>query len=150
VLPHKTLNSAMGRELFRSLRHGIAHTFQPKPIVLSDGTRLCVTVNWGTRPPHLGPRRDPPGIWVNLPTMQADFEAMLNKYRRYFQETSRPGREPSEHWQRESVQQASKETVRAWHAFLGGSHGLCRGTETTRQRCPPGTPHGRTGRTPAH
>ena len=120
VLPHKTLSSAMGRELFKSLRHGIAHSFRPKPIVLADGTRVWVTVNWGTRQPHLGPRRDPPGIWVNLPTMQADFEAMLNKYRRHFQETSRAGREPSERWEKDSMEKASKETDRAWHAFLGG------------------------------
>ncbi len=118
ILPHETLSSAMGRDLFKSLRHGIAHSFSPKPIVLRDGSRLCVTVNWGTRPPHLGPRRDPPGIWVNLPTMKADFEAMLDKYRRRFEETSRPGREPSTRWQTESVLPASKETDRAWHAFL--------------------------------
>jgi hypothetical protein len=128
VLPHKTLSSAMGRDLFKSLRHGIAHSFRPKPILLRDGTRLYVTVNWGTRPPHLGPRRDPPGIWVNLPTMQADFEAMLNKHRRHFQETSKPRREPSKRWQTESVQPASKETDGAWHAFLakGGSDGSTR------------------------
>ncbi len=118
ILPHQTLSSAMGRELFQSLRHGIAHSFWPKPIVLDDGTRLLVTVNWGIRPPHLGPRRDPPGIWVNLPTMKADFEAMLDKYRRHFEETSRPGREPSTRWQIESILPASKETNRAWHAFL--------------------------------
>jgi hypothetical protein len=121
VLPHETLTGAMGRELFKSLRHGIAHSFRPKPILLGDGTLLCVTVNWGTTPPHLGPRRHPPGIWVNLPTMKADFEAMLNKYRRHFQETSKSGREPSEDWKRESLEKASKETDRTWHAFLGGS-----------------------------
>jgi hypothetical protein len=126
VLHHKMISSAMGRELFKSLRHGIAHSFRPKPIVLADGTMLVVTVNWGTGRPHLGPRRDPPGIWVNLPTMQVDFESMLNKYRRHFKETSRPGREPSERWLRESVQQASGETDRAWHLFLGGSHGPTR------------------------
>ena len=50
VLPHKTLNSAMARDLFQSIRHGIAQRFRPKPILLRDGRYLWVTVNWGDAP----------------------------------------------------------------------------------------------------
>jgi hypothetical protein len=118
VLPHRTLNRAMARDLFQSIRHGIAHRFRPKPIVLRDGRYLWVTLNWGEAPEHLGLRTDQPGVWVNLPTMQADFEAMLDKYHARLASSSKPGRKLTGHWWRESIQQATKESEPGWRAFL--------------------------------
>jgi len=118
VLPHRTLNRAMARDLFQSIRHGIAHRFRPKPIVLRDGRYLWVTLNWGTRPEHLGRRSDKPGVWVNLPTMQADFEAMLDKYRAVLQRSSKPPRKLVGDWWTNSIQRATRESEPGWRAFL--------------------------------
>ncbi len=126
ILPHKTMTAAMGRDLFHSIRHGIAHAFHPKPIVLPDGRWLQPTLVWLDGSPHLRLRHGT-GIWLNLPTMQRDFELMLDRHRDAIRESSKPGRRLSDEWLLGSILHlAPKDSKVGWQAFLisGGQEGI--------------------------
>jgi hypothetical protein len=121
VLPHKTMSAAMGRDLFYSIRHGIAHAFYPKPIILRDGRWVHPTLVWGKGAPHLHLRREGPAIWLSLPTMQRDFELMLDGHRETIRQSSKPGRRLSDQWLLGSILHlASKDSDPGWQAFLRG------------------------------
>jgi hypothetical protein len=125
VLPHKTMNAAMGRDLFQSIRHGIAHAFYPKPIILRDGRWLYPTLVWGEGAPHLHLRHEGPSVWLSLPRMQRDFEAMLDRHRETIRQSSKPGRRLSDHWLLGSILNlTSKDSDPGWQAFLRGQEDI--------------------------
>ncbi len=45
ILPYRTLDGPMGRDLFDAARNGIAHRFETKPIELKGGQQIEVIVN---------------------------------------------------------------------------------------------------------
>ena len=121
VLPHKTMNAMMARDLFYSIRHGIAHAFYPKPIILRDGRWVHPVLVWLEGSPHLRLWRDRSGIWLNLVTMQRDFELMLDRHRDTIRRTSKPGRRLSDQWLLGSILHlTSKASDPGWQAFLRG------------------------------
>ncbi len=121
VLPGSAFSEAMGRDLFHSLRDGIAHTFETKFIRLDDGRLIQLVVSWGPQHPHLGLRRDPPGIYLNLPVMQERFEAALDRCLDLVRNSSRRGRPLTQRWLNEIDRRAESGSQTGWADFLGGS-----------------------------
>ena len=112
---------SMGRDLFEALRHGVAHLFDTKFLKIDDQRRIELVVKWENGNEHLGLRRDPPGIYLSLPTMRRDFVAMLNRYREEIQAASRPGRRLSDYWCHRLLEEADDK--KGWIAFLQDEKG---------------------------
>ena len=121
VVTHPPLDRDMGDDLFRVLRHGIAHLFEPKFIKLSDETQIELIVSRRERP-HFGRRPDPPGIYLNLETMRDDFIQMLKKYRAMCEASSRPGRGLGKEWHEVEMiwEVRKKPSETSWRAFMDG------------------------------
>lgn len=99
----------------------MAHAFGMSPIQAGSGGPLIQPVlNWGTGRRHLGLRPDPPGIYLNLPRMQTDFEAMLNRRRAELRASSRLRGLPDS-WTRRRVTPAQPDAIAGWRQFLAGN-----------------------------
>ena len=75
-------------------------------------------MSWKEKP-HLGFRPgDPAGIYVNCEQMRLDLDAVYGRYRRYFQETSQPGRTLPDSWTRARDKPAHRDAVAGWWRFM--------------------------------
>jgi hypothetical protein len=117
IAPHGRISELMAADLFKALRHGLAHTYDTNYIRVGSGGPLVeLLVSWTDTHPHLGRRDDPPGIYLNLPTMQRDLEAIFDRYWEDLRQA--PKRTVSRGWAKERVQPASPRAVAGWREFM--------------------------------
>src|ERR1700694_3166877 len=82
IAPYGWISEAMAGDIFKALRHGLAHTYDTNYIrVGSRGPLIALIVSWTDKHTPLGLRVEPPGIYLNLPTMQRDLEGIFDRYR---------------------------------------------------------------------
>jgi hypothetical protein len=117
IAPHGRITDTMAGDLFKALRNGLAHTYDTNYIRVGSGGPLVeLLVSWTDSHPHLGRRDDPPGIYLNLPTMQRDLEAIFDRYREDLRHA--PKRTVPRGWAKERVQPASPRAVAGWREFM--------------------------------
>lgn len=117
IAPHGRITEAMAGDLFKALRNGLAHTYDTNYMRLGQrGPLVELVVSWTDTHPHLGRRDDPPGIYLSLPTMQRDLEAILDRYREELRRA--PKRTVFRAWAEERVQPASPRAEAGWRKFI--------------------------------
>jgi hypothetical protein len=117
IAPHGRISEAMAEDLFKALRHGLSHTYDTNYIRVGTGGPLVeLMVSWTDAHPHLGLREHPPGIYLNLPTMQRDLEKILDHYRDQLR--GAPTRRVPRAWAMERIQPSSPRAEAGWRRFL--------------------------------
>jgi hypothetical protein len=111
------ISEAMAGDLFKALRHGLAHTYDTNYIRVGNrGPLIELIVCWTDTHRHLGRRDKPPGIYLNLPTLQRDLEGIFDRYR--VQLRTATARTVSREWARERIQPASPRAETGWWEFM--------------------------------
>jgi hypothetical protein len=115
--PYPHISEAMASDLFRALRNGLAHTYDTNYVrVGARGPRIEIIVSWTDSHEHLGPRHNPPGIYLALPTMQRDLENIFNRHLAELRMS--PRRKVPSSWEAETVTWASPKGIPGWRQFL--------------------------------
>jgi hypothetical protein len=108
------LDRHMARDLARAVRNGLAHTFDTKFIqVGQSGPLIEIIVSWKEHE-HLQVRRDPPGLYLHLPTMQADLERVFEAAAVEIRGHIGPPRQLNEGWRKEAILEGSNEALAGW------------------------------------
>jgi len=126
--PHKRISRVMASDLFDAMRNGLTHNYDTNYIRMGEkGPYIDVIVSWKNKGRHLSARHDPPGIYVNLPTMHRNLERILNDYRARLRAGTGPRRTVPKEWMKERYAWGDPKARKGWQAFIvgtGGSKGM--------------------------
>jgi hypothetical protein len=117
--PHKRITKKMAADLFDALRNGLAHNYDTNFIRVGEkGPFIDLVVSWTRKHRHLSARRDPPGIYLNLPTMKRNLERIFNHYRTQLRDGTGPRRTVPEQWARSRYAWGDSRARRKWRDFV--------------------------------
>ncbi len=112
------LDQHMARDLARAVRNGLAHTFDSKFIQVGQaGPLIEIIVSWREHE-HLQMRREPPGLYLHLPTMQADLERVFEAAALEIRGYVGPPRRLNEGWSKEAILEGSNQALAGWGRLL--------------------------------
>lgn len=98
----------MARDVFKALRHGIAHNYEAG-FIRTGRLKVELIVSWGLKE-HLSVRRDPPGLFLNVGAMWED----LNGVMAMLEAPLPPGGRLPPAWVKDSIQSGDPRAAGAW------------------------------------
>jgi len=116
VMPYG-LDEYMADDLFDALRPELSHVYETK-FIKAGPLEFGIYVGWGAFAHMTIVRdRDPQGLYLNVRTMWADFERILNEAADTLGKDDHPI--PAD-WKRELIENALTESIPGWRRFFEG------------------------------
>jgi hypothetical protein len=106
------LTAGMASDVYRALRHGIAHTYDTR-FIKTGHLKVELIVSWGLKK-HLSVRRDPPGLFLNVRAMWEDLSEVIAALETSLQ---RGGKLPAA-WVKGSIQPGDSRAAGAWRQWI--------------------------------
>lgn len=112
LMTKRGLTAEMARDVFKALRHGIAHTYDTK-FIQAGRLKVELIVSWRLKT-HLSVRREPPGLFLNVRTMWEDLRDVIEALKASLP----PGGTLPDRWVKESIHQGHPHAVEGWRQWI--------------------------------